>query len=132
MKNNVRLCCLPATEVSQKQQNFCGLGIAALTKRLFVLFSFNRQNVYHDGLSWPFAASVTSKCMLSRALLLHTIERSLGVRGVAAVSQDYSSDSFAAEVEQTKININILQPSNTFDFNGKAEYDAADRSIRLR
>lgn len=39
---------------------------------------------------------------------------------MAAVSQDYSSDSFAAEVEQTKININILQPSNTFELNGKA------------
>lgn len=45
--------------------------------------------------------------MLSRALLLHTIEKSLcgvggGGVGVAAVSQDHSSDSFAAEVEQNK------------------------------
>lgn len=51
--------------------------------------------------------SVISKCMLSRALLLHTIEKSLcgvggGGVGVAAVSQDHSSDSFAAEVEQNK------------------------------
>lgn len=40
---------------------------------------------------------------------------------VAAVSQDYSRDSFAAEVEQTKINTNILQQSNTFHVNERAE-----------
>ena len=40
-------------------------------------FSFNRQNVEHNGLSWPFSSSVISKCTLSGALLLHTIEKSL-------------------------------------------------------
>lgn len=42
---------------------------------------------------------------------------------MAAVSQDYSSDSFAAEVKQTIININILQPRNTFDLNEKCSVD---------
>lgn len=42
---------------------------------------------------------------------------------MAAVSQDYSSDSFAAEVEQTEININILQASNTFDLEEKSRAD---------
>lgn len=96
------------TEVSHKQQNICGPGAVALTKRLYRLFSFNRQNVWHSGLSWPFSGLVISKCVLSRALLLHTIEKRLGWGGVAAASQDYGGDSFAAEVEQTKINTNIL------------------------
>lgn len=41
MKNNVRLCGLPAypyTEVSYKQQNICRPGIAAMTKCLYRFF----------------------------------------------------------------------------------------------
>lgn len=79
-KNNVRLCCFPAyphAEAPHKQQKICGLGIAALTECLYRHFSFNRQNVWHNGLSWPLSSSVISKCTLSGALLLHTIEKSL-------------------------------------------------------
>lgn len=66
----------PYSEVPHKQPNNCGPGIAALTKCLCRLSSFNRQNVLHNGLSWPFCSSVISKCTLSRVLLLHTIEKS--------------------------------------------------------
>lgn len=80
MKNNVRLCCFPAyphTEASHKQKKICGPGIAALTECLYRHFSFNGQNVWHSGLSWRLSSSAISKCTLSGALLLHTIEKSL-------------------------------------------------------
>lgn len=121
MKNNVRLCCFPAyphTEASHKQKKICGPGIAALTECLYRHFSFNGQNVWHNGLSWRLSSSAISKCTLSGALLLHTIEKSLR-GGAASVSVDFRSESFATEVKQTKINIYILQPRNTFSFNEK-------------
>ncbi len=68
------------TKVSHKQHNV-GRSLQHSKKRLYRLFTFNRQNVLHNCLSWPFFGSVISKGTLSRALLPHTIERSLGEEG---------------------------------------------------
>lgn len=50
-----------------------------------------------------------------------------GGRGLTGL---YSSDSFAAEVEQTKININILRPRNTFDLKEKAKRTGKRRTLQ--
>ena len=50
---------------------------------------------------------------------------------MAAVSQDYSTDSFAAEVKQTIININILQQRNTFNWNEQSRVDRKGRRGRV-
>lgn len=123
-KNNVSLSQIPLTdtETSYKQQKYLWAGHRSTWKAPPQTSPFNRQNVQHNAVSWPFSSSVISKCMLSRALLLHTIEKSLGGLVVAAVSQDYTSDSFAAEVKHTKINTNILLPRSTFSPNEKAEW----------
>lgn len=59
--------------------------------------------------------------VLCRALLLHTKGNCLKEN----ISKDYSSDPFEAEVEETKVNRNILHQSNNFDLTERAKWTRA-------
>lgn len=63
--------------------------------------------------------------VLCRALLQHTKEKCLKEN----ISKDYSSDSFKAEVEETKVNRNILQTSNNFDLTERVKWTRDSRRM---